>query len=97
MPVPKNRRSKSRRDKRHANKGLKVKTPTKCQTCNAAIASHQACSECGYYKGVKVLRTKTDRMHDRGQARKAKEAQAKSQAPGVTAEAEQGTAEKKKD
>ena len=27
---------------------------------------HQVCKECGYYKGIKVLRTKTDRMHERG-------------------------------
>jgi hypothetical protein len=32
---------------------------------------HQVCKECGYYKGRKILRTKTDRMYARGQAREA--------------------------
>ena len=81
MPVPKRKNSKSRRDKRHANKNVHVKNPSTCQTCNAAVASHAVCPECGYYKGVKVLRTKTDRMHERGQARKAKEATIKAKSP----------------
>jgi large subunit ribosomal protein L32 len=94
MPVPKRKNSKSRSDKRHANKGLKVKNPAVCQTCNSPIASHKACEECGYYKGVKVLRTKTDRMHDRGQARKAQEDAKKATAPSVEAP---GVEEDKKD
>jgi len=89
MPVPKRKNSKSRSDKRHANKGLKVKNPSVCQTCNSPIASHKACAECGYYKGVKVLRTKTDRMHDRGQIKKAQEDAKKATAPVVEAPAKE--------
>lgn len=74
MPVPKRKTSKSRRDKRSANKGIKFSLPSVCQTCQASVGSHQVCQECGYYKGVKVIRTKTDRMHERGQARNEKEA-----------------------
>ena len=81
MGVPKRKNSKCRRDSRRANKGLEVKIPASCQTCNASIASHQVCPECGYYKGVKVIRTKTDRMHDRGQAQKAKEAKIQARVP----------------
>lgn len=72
MPTPKRKVSKRRRDQRSANKGIKPKAITGCQTCQAPIVPHQACKECGYYKGVKVLRTKNDRMHARGQAREAK-------------------------
>jgi large subunit ribosomal protein L32 len=71
MPVPKRKTSKSRRDKRSANKGLKPKIVALCQTCQAPVIPHLVCKECGYYKGKKVLRTKTDRMHERGKLRQA--------------------------
>jgi len=74
MPVPKRKTSKSRRDKRSANKGLCVKSVVVCQTCAAPVAPHQVCYECGRYKGVKVIKTKTDRMHERGKVRRELEA-----------------------
>ena len=70
MPVPKGKNSKQRRNKRSANKGLKAKAIATCQTCQAPVLPHQVCIECGRYKGVKVVRTKADRMHERGQARR---------------------------
>ena len=81
MPVPKGKNSRCRRDKRSANKGLKPKSIATCQTCQSPVMPHRVCSECGYYKGVKVVRTKTDRMHDRGQARRELEAKRKVAAP----------------
>ena len=74
MPVPKRKRSRARRDKRFANKGIKPKAITGCQTCQLPLEPHTVCKECGYYKGRKILRTKTDRMYARGQVRQAKEA-----------------------
>ena len=71
MPVPKRKLSRKRRDQRSANKGLKPQSLSSCQTCQAPSLSHQVCRECGYYKGIKVLRTKTDRMYTRGQSREA--------------------------
>jgi len=75
MPTPKRKLSKSRRNMRSANKGLKPKAIAACQTCQAPIAPHQACQECGYYKGTKILRTKSDRMYQRGKAKQVKEHQ----------------------
>jgi large subunit ribosomal protein L32 len=71
MPVPKRKRSRARRDKRFANKGLKVKAIMACMNCKEAILPHQACRACGHYKGIKVLKTKTDRAMKRGQTRQA--------------------------
>lgn len=71
MPVPKRKHSRSRRDSKSANKGLKPKTLAACRTCQAPTMPHQVCVECGYYKGVKVLRTKADRLFTRGKAREA--------------------------
>ena len=65
MPVPKRKRSRVRRDKRFANKGIAVKSITFCKTCKNPIATHVICDQCGHYKGVKVLRTKNDRLETR--------------------------------
>jgi large subunit ribosomal protein L32 len=82
MPVPKRKRSKRRRDQRFANKGMKVKAIAKCAQCAAPIATHVACKECGYYKGVKVLSTKNDRTLKRKETLAARQpAQSASQEP----------------
>jgi len=78
MPVPKRKHSRARRDSRASrNMALKPTTPIACQTCQAPINSHQACRSCGYYKGVKIFSTKTDRMHKRGKNLRSKQEKAK--------------------
>ena len=62
MPVPKRKRSRQRRDKRFANKGLSIGQFGLCSQCDAPQLSHQVCKECGFYKGRKVLTTKAERM-----------------------------------
>lgn len=79
MGVPKRKRSRARRDSRHANKGLKVKAIAACQNCQTPLATHAACMNCGFYKGVKVMTTKTDRMLKRGKAKQAQASRAKKQ------------------
>jgi len=86
MPVPKRKRSHARKSKRNANKGLAVKAFTECQNCKEVLLPHQACAKCGYYRGKKVLVTKSERELTRGKARKAKAARTEAQKP---AEAEQ--------
>ena len=76
MPVPKRKRSRARRDSRFANKGMKVQSITKYSSCAAPLATHQACKNCGFYKGEKVLRTKHDRLIERAHVRQAKVSQA---------------------
>ncbi len=93
MPVPKRKRSKARRDKRFANKGIKPKAIAGCQTCQSPIVPHVVCKECGYYKGRKILKTKTDRMYSRGQVRQAKDAQAHA-AQGVQSSPDAGASAK---
>lgn len=84
MPVPKRKRSRARRDSRFANKGIKVKAIAACRNCTEPIGAHQACSTCGFYKGVKVLVTKTERALARTGARQAKEANRTKQAVETT-------------
>ena len=65
MPVPKRKLSRKRRDQRSANKGIKPHIVAFCQTCQAPKTAHSICMECGFYKGIKVLRTKAERSHTR--------------------------------
>ena len=74
MPVPKRKRSRARRDKRFANKGMTEHSVAECANCQGPLVSHQACTSCGHYKGRKVLTTKADRAVKRTDTRKAKEA-----------------------
>lgn len=74
MAVPKRKQSRSRRDKRSANKGLEAQPVNLCfaGSCGGtAKLPHQVCPECGFYRGVKVLKTKADRGLVRDEKRKA--------------------------
>jgi large subunit ribosomal protein L32 len=82
MPVPKRKRSRARRDSRFANKGLDIKAFTYCKTCvePTPIAPHQACLKCGFYKGSKVLETKSERGSRRQEKQAVQEKRTASQA-----------------
>ncbi|MDR0992617.1 MAG: 50S ribosomal protein L32 [Ruminococcus sp.] len=56
MAVPKRKVSKARRDKRRSSV-WKLDAPalTKCPNCGSLILSHRVCTNCGFYKGKKVL------------------------------------------
>lgn len=86
MPVPKRKRSKSRRDKRFANKGLEAKQFNKCSNCQEILSGHQACGNCGFYKGKKLFTAKVDRA--------AKRATAKQEARAKLAKAQESEQEK---
>lgn len=70
MPVPKRKRSRARRDKRFANKAMSHSQFNLCSNCSAPVMSHQACVECGFYGGRKVLTTKAERAVTRTSTRK---------------------------
>lgn len=74
MPCPKRKSSKQRRNKRHANKGMEAQTFTKCPNSGAPVMPHTVCAESGYYKGVKIFETKTERAERRKVKRDAAQA-----------------------
>ncbi len=74
MPVPKRKTSKSRRDKRSSTWFIRAKAISTCGNCSHPLSPHVACSECGFYKGAKVLRTKVERTLRRGEERRAQQA-----------------------
>ncbi len=57
MAVPKRKVSKARRDKRRSAV-WKLDTPafSRCSHCGALTAPHKVCKNCGYYKGVEVIK-----------------------------------------
>lgn len=55
MPVPKQRHTKSRRDKRRQHLKLKHKRFSVCPRCKSSILAHHMCQNCGYYKGREVV------------------------------------------
>lgn len=73
MAVPKRKQSRSRRDKRSANKGLDPQPVNLCfqGSCKGTPKlPHQVCPNCGFYRGVKVLKTKAERTLVRTEKRK---------------------------
>lgn len=77
MAVPKRKQSRSRRDKRSANKGLDPQPVNLCfqGSCQGTPRlPHQVCPSCGFYRGVKVLKTKAERTLVRTEKRKEAEA-----------------------
>jgi large subunit ribosomal protein L32 len=55
MAVPKQKHTKSRRNKRRLHIFLKAVTLTKCPKCSQQILPHTVCLICGYYKGTEVI------------------------------------------
>lgn len=86
MAVPKRKVSKSRRDMRSACKGIDPKPINFCNqsTCEGTPCfPHVVCKSCGFYKGKKVLKTKTERAAQRNEirAQAAEKTKAQSQQP----------------
>ena len=55
MAVPKQRHTKSRRNKRRGHIFIKEPTLTKCPKCGKPVLPHTVCLHCGYYKGNEVI------------------------------------------
>jgi large subunit ribosomal protein L32 len=89
MPVPKRKRSRTRRDTRFANKGIKPKQIASCPQCKSPIAPHQVCKECGFYKGVKVISTKVERTVKRAELQQVKAKKAKKTESSETPQSEE--------
>ena len=55
MGVPKQKHTKSRRNKRRAHIFAKAPTLSLCPKCKKPVLPHTICWNCGYYKGVEVI------------------------------------------
>lgn len=52
---PKNKSSKSRRDKRRANWKMSAPTLVKCSKCGALMMPHRVCKACGSYNKKEII------------------------------------------
>ncbi|MDP3991213.1 MAG: 50S ribosomal protein L32 [Candidatus Nealsonbacteria bacterium] len=55
MAVPKQRHTKSRRNKRRAHLYIEEPTLALCSKCGKSVLPHIACANCGSYKGREVI------------------------------------------
>lgn len=55
MAVPKQRKTKSRRNQRRMHIYLEKPPSTKCPKCGKPVLPHIVCQHCGYYKGAEVI------------------------------------------
>ena len=55
MAVPKQRHTKSRRNRRRMHLFLEKPALTICQKCGKDVLPHTICWNCGYYKGTEVI------------------------------------------
>jgi len=55
MAVPKQRHTKSRRNRRRMHIFLEKPTLAKCPKCGRFVLPHTACPNCGYYKGTEAV------------------------------------------
>ncbi len=53
--APKNKSSKSRRDKRRANWKMDVPTLVNCSKCNELMVPHRVCKACGSYNKKEII------------------------------------------
>jgi large subunit ribosomal protein L32 len=54
-PLPKQKISRTRRDKRRAHHALKPTKMIQCSNCGEMRLPHRACPDCGHYKGREVF------------------------------------------
>jgi len=55
MAVPKQRHTKSRRNRRRSHQALDKQNLSNCPKCGSPILPHRACQSCGSYKNQEVI------------------------------------------
>lgn len=68
MAVPKQRKTKSRRNQRRMHQHLETPSLVSCRKCGKPKRSHATCDYCGYYRDREVI----DVLKDMGQKEKKK-------------------------
>jgi large subunit ribosomal protein L32 len=54
-PLPKQKQSRTRRNKRRTHHAIKPSNTVQCSNCGEMRLPHRVCPNCGYYKGREVV------------------------------------------
>ncbi len=57
MAVPKQKKSKSKRDMRRSHDHVKMPAVSFCPQCNEPVLPHHVCLQCGTYRGKSIIDT----------------------------------------
>ena len=57
MAVPKQRTSRSKRDKRRSHDAVGTSARSNCPQCGAPKLPHRVCAQCGMYRGREGVQT----------------------------------------
>lgn len=60
MAEPKKRLTSTRSGNRQSKDALKATSLNTCSNCKEKVQHHRVCSNCGFYKGEKVLKMQSE-------------------------------------
>lgn len=60
MPVPRKRKSKSRRGQQRSHDALVSPASSRCKNCGAAKVPHRVCGACGFYADRSVVEVEAE-------------------------------------
>ncbi len=75
MAVPKQRHTKSRRNKRRMHIFARTPTLIKCPKCGKFVLPHTICWNCGFYKGKEIINV-LEKLEKKERKKKEKEIKA---------------------
>lgn len=64
MAVPFRRVSKTKKGMRRSHLALSVPGMITCPNCGELTLAHRVCQNCGYYKGVQVVKAKEEKTEE---------------------------------
>lgn len=73
MAVPKQRKTKSRRNQRRMHIHLDAPSLVTCSQCKEKKLAHTVCKACGYYKGREVIDVLKKEKKKKGEGKKGAE------------------------
>jgi large subunit ribosomal protein L32 len=78
MGVPKSKRSRMRARRTRAHLTISLPNLERCPNCGGLKLPHRVCSECGYYRGEKFIKSAQEIREERAKKKeeKAKEEKA---------------------